>query len=81
MTAWPLNCPAASAAEDVLWRHSADAPHRLLIDTPAVPVRFDTGTGTDDKPAPTAAAIERQAATELVRRTAQMLKRRELKPR
>ena len=79
MTAWPLNCPAASAAEDVLWRHGDNAPHRLLIDTPAVPVRF--GTGGENKPAPTAAAIEREAATDLVRRTAQMLKTRELKPR
>jgi len=78
MTAWPLNCTAASAAEDVLWRRGGSAAHRLLIDTPAVPLRFSTES---DKPTPTAAAIGREAATELVRRTAQMLRVRDLKPR
>jgi len=78
MTAWPLNCTAASAAEDVLWRRGGAATHRLLIDTPAVPLRFTTEAS---QPAPTAAAIGREAATELVRRTAQMLMTREAKPR
>jgi hypothetical protein len=78
MTAWPLNCTAASAAEDVLWRRGGAATHRLLTDTPAVPLRFNTESG---QPAPTAAAIGREAATELVRRTAQMLRVRDLKPR
>jgi hypothetical protein len=78
MTAWPLNCTAASAAEDVLWRRGGAATHRLLTDTPAIPLRFDASS---DKPVPTAAAIGREAATELVRRTAQMLRVRELKPR
>jgi hypothetical protein len=78
MTAWPLNCTAASAAEDVLWRRGGAATHGLLTDTPAVPLRFNAES---DKPTPTAAAIGREAATELVRRTAQMLRIRELKPR
>jgi hypothetical protein len=78
MTAWPLNCTAASAAEDVLWRRGGAATHRLLTDTPAVPLRFNA---EPDRLAPTAAAIGREAATELVRRTAQMLRIRELKPR
>ena len=76
MTAWPLNCTAASAAEDVLWRRGGDAAHRLLIDTPAVPLRFNV-----EQPAPSAAAIGREAGTELVRRVAQMLLTRDLKPR
>ena len=80
MTAWPLNCTAASAAEDVLWRRGgAAATHRLLIETPAVPLRFTTTEAR--QPAPTAAAIGREAATDLVRRTAQMLMTRESKPR
>jgi len=76
MTAWPLNCTAASAAEDVLWRRGAATAHRLLIDTPAVPLRFDVAPK-----APTAAAIAREAATDNVRRTAQMLITREFRPR
>jgi len=75
MTAWPLNCTAASAAEDVLWRRGGAATHRLLTDTPAIPLRFDVTV------APTAAAIGRKAATDLVRRTAQMLSVKELRPR
>jgi len=43
-----------------------------------VPLRFNAES---DRPTPTAAAIGREAATELVRRTAQMLRIRELKPR
>lgn len=78
MTAWPLNCTAASAADDVLWRRGGAATHRLLIDTPAVPLRFDTAAPATT---PTAAALAREAATELVRRTAQMLSTRALKPR
>ena len=42
MTAWPLNCAAANAAEMVLWRRGSALRHPLLIDTPAVPLRFDT---------------------------------------
>ena len=42
MTAWPLNCAAANVAEMVLWRRGAALRHPLLIDTPAVPLRFDT---------------------------------------
>ena len=76
MTAWPLNCTAASAAEDVLWRRGGDAAHRLLIDTPAVPLRFNV-----EQAAPTAAAIGREAATDLVRRVAQMLSTRHHKSR
>ena len=76
MTAWPLNCTAASAAEDVLWRRGGDAAHRLLIDTPAVPLRF-----TMEQAPPTAAAIGREAATDMVRRVAQMLSTRDHKPR
>ena len=75
MTAWPLNCTAASAAEDVLWRRGGAATHRLLTDTPAIPLRFDVTA------VPTAAAIGRKAATDLVRRTAQMLSVKELRPR
>ena len=75
MTAWPLNCTAASAAEDVLWRRGGAATHRLLTDTPAIPLRFDVIA------VPTAAAIGRRAATDLVRRTAQMLSVKELRPR
>jgi hypothetical protein len=41
MTAWPLNCAAANAAEMVLWRRGSALRHPLLIDTPAVPLRFD----------------------------------------
>ena len=78
MTAWPLNCTAASAAEDVLWRRGGAATHGLLTDTPAVPLRFNPES---DQPAPTAAAIGREAATDLVRRTVQMLRVRDLKPR
>jgi hypothetical protein len=76
MTAWPLNCTAASTAEGVLWRRGGEAAHRLLIDTPAVPLRFDVSL-----PATSAAAIGREAATDLVRRVAQMLSSREPKPR
>ena len=76
MTAWPLNCTAASAAEDVLWRRGGAATHRLLTDTPAVLLRFDVALA-----APTAAMIAREAATEQVRRTAQMLTTRSLRPR
>jgi len=75
MTAWPLNCTAASAAEDVLWRRGGAATHRLLTDTPAIPLRFDVTV------VPTAAAIGRKAATDLVRRTAQMLSVKELRAR
>jgi hypothetical protein len=78
MTAWPLNCTAASAAEDVLWRRGGAATHRLLIDTPAVPLRFNDAS---EPPTPNAAAIGREAATELVHRTVQMLRVWELKPR
>ena len=78
MTAWPLNCTAANAAEDVLWRRGGAATHGLLTDTPAVPLRFGAES---DQPAPTAAAIGREAATELVRRVAQMLTTRDHKPR
>jgi hypothetical protein len=78
MTAWPLNCTAATAAEDVLWRRGGAATHRLLTDTPAVPLRF---TGEPDKPTPTASTIGREAAAELVRRAAQMLMTRERCPR
>jgi len=78
MTAWPLNCTAATAAEDVLWRRGGAATHRLLTDTPAVPLRF---TVEPDEPVRTAAAIGREAATEMVRRVAQMLMTRELRPR
>ena len=78
MTAWPLNCSAASAAEDVLWRRAGAATHPLLIDTPAVPLRF---AAEATRAVPTAAAIGREAATDLVRRTAQMLLTRESKPR
>ena len=42
MTAWPLNCAAANAAEMVLWRRGSALRHPRLIDTPAVPLRFDT---------------------------------------
>ena len=75
MTAWPLNCTAASAAEDVLWRRGGAATHRLLTDTPAIPLRFDVTV------VPTAAATGLKAATDLVRRTAQMLSVKELRPR
>lgn len=78
MTAWPLNCTAANAADDVLWRRGGAATHRLLTDTPAVPLRFDAATSATT---PTAASLAREAATELVRRTAQMLMTREFKPR
>jgi hypothetical protein len=79
MTAWPLNCTAASAADDVLWRRGGAATHPLLTDTPAVPLRFDAATAAATTP--TAAALAREAATELVRRTAQMLSTRAFKPR
>ncbi|MEP7295939.1 MAG: hypothetical protein ABI702_07100 [Burkholderiales bacterium] len=76
MTAWPLNCSAASAAEDVLWRRYGAATHPLLIDTPAVPLR----SSVEAEP-PTASAIGREATIDLVRRTAQMLITRELRAR
>ena len=76
MTAWPLNCTAASAAEDVLWRRGGDAAHRLLIDTPAVPLRFNV-----EQAAPSSVAVGREAAIDLPRRVAQMLSTRNHKPR
>ena len=78
MTAWPLNCSAASAAEDVLWRRYGPAAHPLLTDTPAVPLR---SSGEPARPVPTASMIGREAAIDLVRRTAQMLITREFRAR
>ena len=58
MTAWPLNCAAANAAEMVLWRRGSALRHPLLIDTPAVPLRFDT-----DAPVVLAADVAAPAST------------------
>jgi len=69
MTAWPLNCAAATAAEDVLWRRGPAAAHGLLIDTAAVPLCFDQKS----EPAIAArAAPQPDEADSLARRISQM---------
>lgn len=53
MTAWPLNCTsAANAAENVFWRRGTNAAHGLLIDTLAVPLRFEEAAKPEATPAP-----------------------------
>ena len=74
MTAWPLNCAAAHAAEMVFWRRGGDTRHALMIDTPAVPLRFET-----DGVAATSEALVAPAERPQAQR--QMFVVRELKPR
>ena len=69
MTAWPLNCAAANAAEMVLWRRGSALRHPLLIDTPAVPLRFDTGAPVviAEVAAPVSAPLAAEQAAQVYR--------------
>ena len=77
MTAWPLNCAAAHAADMVFWRRGGETRHGLLIDTPAVPLRFEVeATTVEAGPAPCAEAEPSHG-----QRIAQMFVVKDLKPR
>lgn len=80
MTAWPLNCTsAATAAENVFWRRGADTAHALLIDTLAVPLRFDAET-VEAEASPTP-RVEPETPASLGRRIAQLFVVGDLRPR
>lgn len=79
MTAWPLNCAAAHAADMVFWRRGGETRHGLLIDTPAVPLRFEVEAATVE--AGPAFRAEAEAEPTHGQRIAQMFVVKDLKPR
>jgi hypothetical protein len=77
MTAWPLNCTAADAAENVFWRRGASAAHRLLIDSLAVPLWIEPEpiAKTEAESAPTMADAG-ETKTSIGKRLARMFESR-----
>jgi hypothetical protein len=77
MTAWPLNCTAADAAENVFWRRGGSAAHALLIDSPAVPLRIEPEAAA--QAAATRPSDPAETKASIGRRLARMFERREIK--
>ncbi|HEY4068182.1 MAG TPA: hypothetical protein VGM74_14885 [Burkholderiaceae bacterium] len=75
MTAWPLNCSAADAAENVFWRRGASAAHALLIDSLAVPLRIEPETVAPAQAAPVPSTDAAETKASIGRRLARMFER------
>jgi hypothetical protein len=81
MTAWPLNCTAADAAENVYWRRGGSAAHALLIDSPAVPLRVEPEMAVKPQAAQDVRTEPVETKASIGHRLARMFERKEPKPR